>query len=158
MGEGVTSALVEAAQIEGGIDVLDLASGEGDPALTLAALVGAQGTVTATDITPGPLEVAAARAREDGIRNIQFKVADAQQLPFEDARFDRVTCRFGAMFFLDPIAAMHETQRVLRPKGRVAMAVRIDRTTLFPGIRCASAAVRWWTCAGFWRTESIPIC
>ncbi len=123
MGRGVTSALVEVAQIESGMDVLDLASGEGDPALTLAALVGEHGAITATDITPEPLEIAVARAREDGISNIQFKVADAQQLPFEDARFDRVTCRFGAMFFPDPVAAMHETQRVLRPKGRVALAV-----------------------------------
>jgi len=123
MGRGVTSALVEVAQIEGGMDVLDLASGEGDPALTLAAIVGEHGTITVTDITPGPLEVAAERAREDGISNIQFKIADAQQLPFKDSTFDRVTCRFGTMFFPDPIAAMHEAQRVLRPKGRVALAV-----------------------------------
>ncbi len=60
MGQGVTSALVEIAQIKGGMDVLDLGSGEGDPALTLAALVGEQGTITATDTTRGPLEVAAA--------------------------------------------------------------------------------------------------
>jgi ubiquinone/menaquinone biosynthesis C-methylase UbiE len=105
------------------MNVLDLASGEGDPALTLAALVADHGTVTATDMTPGPLEIAAARAREDGISNIQFKVADAQHLPFEDATFDRVTCRFGAMFFPDPLAAMHETRRVLKEEGRVALTV-----------------------------------
>lgn len=123
MGRGVTAALVEIAQIAGGMEVLDLASGEGDPALTLAALVGGHGTITATDISPGPLETAAARARENGTSNIQFQVADAQRLPFEDAIFDRVTCRFGTMFFPDPLAAMHETWRVLKPHGRVALAV-----------------------------------
>lgn len=123
MGRGITTALVEIAQIAGGMDVLDLASGEGDPAITLASLVGEHGTVTATDVSPEPLEIAAGRARENCISNIQFQVADAQRLPFEDAIFDRVTCRFGTMFFPDPRAAMHETRRVLRPHGRVALAV-----------------------------------
>jgi len=123
MGQGVTAALVEVARIENGVDVLDLASGEGDPALTLAALVGDHGKVTATDINPGPLEIAAEHARELGIQNIQFQVADAQRLPFESAAFERATCRFGAMYFPDPLAAMRETRRVLRPHGRVALAV-----------------------------------
>jgi ubiquinone/menaquinone biosynthesis C-methylase UbiE len=123
MGRGTTDALLEVARIEEGIHVLDLASGEGDPALALAPLVGERGSVIATDISPGPLEIAAGRAREDGIKNIHFHIADAQQLPFEDAMFDRATCRFGAMFFSNPLAAMHEIWRGLKPDSRVALAV-----------------------------------
>jgi ubiquinone/menaquinone biosynthesis C-methylase UbiE len=123
MGRGITAAFVEVARIERGMDVLDLASGEGDPALTLAALVGKDGTITATDVNSEPLEISAARAREEGIGNILFQVADAQHLPFEGATFDLATCRFGAMFFPDPLAAMHEIWRVLKPHGRVALAV-----------------------------------
>ncbi len=129
------------------MDVLDLASGEGDPVLTLAALVGEHGTVTATDVNPGPLAAAAVHARQSGISNIQFHVADAQQLPFEDAAFDRVTCRFGVMFFPDPLAA----------RSCSTGGVGIYRTTLFPGIPCTSATVRWWPRSKFGGSEPVQI-
>jgi len=147
MGKSVTAALMQIAQVEPGMNVLDLASGEGDPVLTLAALVGEHGTVTATDVNPGPLAAAAVHARQSGISNIQFHVADAQQLPFEDAAFDRVTCRFGVMFFPDPLAAMRETHRVLRPRGRVALVAwgSIEQPCfqvfLAPLLRCAGGPV-----------------
>ena len=147
MGKGVTAALMQIAQVEPGMDVLDLASGEGDPVLTLAALVGEHGTVTATDVNPGPLAAAAVHARQSGISNIQFHVADAQQLPFEDAAFDRVTCRFGVMFFPDPLAA----------RSCSTGGVGIYRTTLFPGIPCTSATVRWWPRSKFGGSEPVQI-
>lgn len=121
MGRGITAALVDIGRIENGMSVLDIASGEGDPALTLAQLVGQRGTITATDINLRPLETAAARARELGLSNVSFQVADAERLPFPDAFVDRVTCRCGLMFFPDAVVAMREALRVLKPGGRVAL-------------------------------------
>jgi len=123
LGRGMTAALADIARIEPGMRVLDLASGEGDPALTLASMAGRHGSITATDISPGPLQTAAARAREAGLGNISFQVADAQRLPFGDAVFDRVTCRCGLMFFAEPVAAMREAWRVLKAGGRLALIV-----------------------------------
>jgi SAM-dependent methyltransferase len=114
---------------------------------SLAEMMQQHGTVTATEVNPGPLAAAAVHARQSGISNIQFHVADAQQLPFEDAAFDRVTCRFGVMFFPDPLAAMRETHRVLRPRGRVALVAwgSIEQPCfqvfLAPLLRCAGGPV-----------------
>src|SRR5439155_5325472 len=103
-----------------GLDVLDLASGTGEPALTLAPLVLPGGTVTATDLLPEILAVAEEQAAQQGRANLRCGVADAGDLPFADASFDRVTCRFGVMFFPDVPRALREVCRVLRPGGRAA--------------------------------------
>src|SRR5947207_5252040 len=78
----VTTAVVELADARPGMSVLDLASGAGEPALTLAGLVGAAGHVTATDLSAGMLAVAESRVREEGLKNISFQLADAHALPF----------------------------------------------------------------------------
>jgi enediyne biosynthesis protein CalE5 len=116
-----TEAIVEAAQVRPGMRVLDLASGTGEPALTLAAAVAPDGHVTATDLVPEMLATAEEVARERGLDNISFKQADAEDLPFPDESFDVVTCRFGVMFFPDPARALREVRRVLKPDGRVAL-------------------------------------
>lgn len=121
MGQGATDALLDLAQPRPGMQVLDVASGSGAPALQIARLIAPAGHVTATDITPDPLAVAAARARERGLRNITFQRADVQALPFDEAQFDLVTCRFGVMFFPDLPRALGELHRVLRPGGHVAL-------------------------------------
>lgn len=121
MGRGATDALLDIAQPRPGMQVLDVACGSGAPALPIARLIAPTGHVTATDITPDPLLIAAERARERGLTNITFQRADAQALPFEGARFDLVTCRFGVMFFPDLARALGEMHRVLRPGGRVAL-------------------------------------
>ncbi len=92
---GGTEAILEAAQLRPGMRVLDLASGVGDPALSLAAAVGPSGRVTATDLGPG----------------------------MTDASYDALTCRFGAMFFPDLGKALRECLRVLKPGGRAAFVV-----------------------------------
>ncbi len=120
---GVTRALVAAAQPSPGQAVLDLASGSGQPALSLAAAVAPQGYVTATDMSAGMLSVVEENAQNAGLKNMRFRQAIAESLPFPDRVFDRVTCRFGAMFFADPVGAMRECRRVLLPGGRAAFAV-----------------------------------
>ena len=118
-----TDLVVRGAEVAHGMTVLDLASGTGEPALSLAKAVGPQGRVVATDLVPEMLEFAKENAAAQRISNIDFRLADAEQLPFPDREFDRVTCRFGIMFFPDIAKAMSEIRRVLKPGGRVCFAV-----------------------------------
>ncbi len=77
--------------------------------------------MTATDFSSGMLAVAEENARQRGLKNVAFRLADAEALPFPDEAFDRVTCRFGVMFFPDVGKALAEFLRVLRPGGRAAL-------------------------------------
>lgn len=124
--------LIEAAGIAPGMHVLDLASGAGEPALTIARAVGADGQVTATDMLDDMLDGTRRRAREAGLSQLACEVADMEALGFDDASFDRVTCRFGIMFVPDPVKAMREARRVLKPGGRTAWMVwgPMEDTTL----------------------------
>lgn len=119
----VTQALVEDAQIGGRHAILDIATGPGDPALSVAALVGPEGNVFGVD--PVPEMVAAARraANRLGFSNAQFEVAFADHLPFHADTFDAVISRFGVMFFPSPVDAVREMLRVLKPGQKLAMAV-----------------------------------
>lgn len=101
---------------------LDVASGTGEPGLTVARLVPA-GRVTLTDISPEMLEVAGRRAAAEGLGNVETRVAGADALPFDDASFDGVTMRFGYMFLPELPRATAELVRVLRPGGRLASSV-----------------------------------
>jgi SAM-dependent methyltransferase len=117
---GATEAILEAAQLRPGLRVLDLASGVGDPALSIAAEVAPAGRVTATDLCPGMMSLAEELARKKGITNIEFREANAESLPFADESYDVLTCRFGIMFFPDLRKALRECFRVLKPGGRAA--------------------------------------
>jgi ubiquinone/menaquinone biosynthesis C-methylase UbiE len=119
----VTRALVEAVSPSPGHAVLDIASGAGQPALQLAAAVAPSGSVTATDQSAGMLEVLQENAQQAGLSNLRYRRAHAESLPFPDRTFDRLTCRFGAMFFADAHGAMKECLRVLLPRGRAAFLV-----------------------------------
>ena len=118
-----TAPLVEQLQIAPGQRVLDLASGPGEPAITIARLVGPAGRVSATDISAGMLESAAANARAARVSNLETHSAPADDLPFPDGSFDRVTCRFGVMYFPDVRSALVEARRVLVPGGRAGFTV-----------------------------------
>ncbi len=118
----MAEAVIEAAGIRPGMAVLDLASGTGHPALTIAQRVGPEGHVTATDLSADMLTVAAEYAREAGIANITFRQADAHILPFADASFDAITSTLGAMYFVEIEKALSEIHRVLKPGSRVALA------------------------------------
>ena len=119
----VTQALVEDGLIGRGQTVLDIATGPGEPALTLASLVGPEGKVFGID--PALEMVQAARREADllGFKNAQFAVALADQLPFPADVFDAAVSRFGVMFFPSPVDAVREILRVLKSGGKLALAV-----------------------------------
>jgi ubiquinone/menaquinone biosynthesis C-methylase UbiE len=119
----ITQALVEDGQIGSQDSVLDIATGPGEPALSIAASAGPNGKIFGID--PIPEMVAAARraAHSLGLKNIQFNVAFADHLPFPVETFDAVVSRFGVMFFPSPIEAVREMLRVLKPGRKLALAV-----------------------------------
>jgi ubiquinone/menaquinone biosynthesis C-methylase UbiE len=120
---GATDALLAEANLQPGMRVLDLASGVGDPALRIAQIVGPSGQVVATDVGMGMMSFAAELAAQQNLHNIEFKEAAAESLPFPDASFDAVTCRFGAMFFPDLQKALRECRRVIKPGGKITFIV-----------------------------------
>ena len=102
--------------------VLDVASGTGEPGLTIASML-TSGKVISTDLAEGMLEVARENAAKQGIMNFETLVADVSELPFEDNTFDAISCRFGYMFFPDMLLATREMVRVLKPGGRITTSV-----------------------------------
>jgi SAM-dependent methyltransferase len=115
---GATEAILESAHLRPSMQVLDLASGVGDPALSVASKVAPSGRVTATDLGPGMMSLAEELARKKVLTNIEFREASAESLPFPDASYDLLTCRFGIMFFPDLPKALRECFRVLKTGGR----------------------------------------
>ena len=115
--------LVQMASLRRGMWVLDVATGPGEPALTAARRVGLRGLVLGIDFSPAMLRTAASRARQTGIRNVQFRHMDAEHLKLPGMMFERVFCRFGLMLMPNAQKALRETYRVLVPGGRVAVAV-----------------------------------
>ncbi len=118
MGRAATDALVEYARPQQGMLVLDLASGTGEPGISLAGDVGPEGQVVAVDLSAELLEVARERAQQRGLSNFSTQQADAHALPFRDNAFNLATCRFGVMFFADADKALGEVHRVLQPGAR----------------------------------------
>ena len=93
MTRAATEGIIRLGQPKPGMQVLDLATGVGDPAITLANLVGSDGHVQAVDMVSEMLEAAAEEARQQGVTNISFKQANAEALPFPDQSFDLVLQR-----------------------------------------------------------------
>jgi len=114
-----TAALVDLLAPQPGERLLDLACGTGDPARALASAVGPTGLVVATD----PIAEMAAAAATNTPDHVQVARSRAERLPFPDAAFDGLTCRFGAMFVDEPDAFASELLRVLRPGGRCVLVV-----------------------------------
>jgi SAM-dependent methyltransferase len=117
--------VADAAGVKTGQRVLDVACGTGVLARAAAGLVGPGGSVVGLDINEGMLDV----ARRTGPQ-IEWRQGRAEGLPFDDGSFDAVVSQFGLMFFEDKIAAIREMSRVLRPGGRLAVAVwgSLERT------------------------------
>jgi enediyne biosynthesis protein CalE5 len=119
----LTAALVQDAQIETAQKVLDIGGGSGEPSLTIAEIVGPNGSVMYTDPVAGMVQVAQTEASRRGLTNIQFRQCSGDQLPFADDNFDAVVSRLSAMFFPDPAAGVAEALRVVRKNGCVAFVV-----------------------------------
>jgi len=116
-------ALIMAAGIASGDVVLDLASGGGEPAISLALRVGPTGCVVASDFSLEMLLGSRQRALTLDLNQMNPAIADMQSLPFADASFDAVTCRFGLMFPIDRAVAAAEARRVLKPGAKAAYMV-----------------------------------
>jgi ubiquinone/menaquinone biosynthesis C-methylase UbiE len=101
--------------------VLEIAAGTGAVTRALVSSLPAKTTIVATDLNAPMLEHAQSAMPSKG--SVEWKVADAQQLPFGDASFDAVVCQFGAMFFPDKVGAFREARRVLKPNGRYYVSV-----------------------------------
>jgi ubiquinone/menaquinone biosynthesis C-methylase UbiE len=106
-----------------GDTVLELAAGVGDTGFEAAAIVGETGRLMTTDVSPAMLEAARRRGAELGVANAGYRVMDAERIELDDNSVDGVLCRFGYMLMADPATALAETRRVLRPGGRLALAV-----------------------------------
>jgi SAM-dependent methyltransferase len=124
-----TEAMLDMAAIGPRSRVLDVAAGSGDQTLDIAARVGPDGCVLATDLSPAILALAQRNAERAGHRNVETKVADGERLPVDDASFDAAVCRLGLMFFPDPLQGLREMHRATRPGGRTCTMVfsRPDR-------------------------------
>ena len=106
--------LVEIAKPQPTWKMLDIATGGGHTALKFAPLVK---SVIASDLTEKMLTAAEAHIQEKGAVNVSFKIADAEDLPFENTRFDLVTCRIAPHHFPDVQKFTQEAARVLKPGG-----------------------------------------
>lgn len=106
-----------------GDTVLELAAGVGETGFDAAARIGSTGRLVTSDLSPRMLDAARLRGTERGINNVDYRVMDAERIEIPDDSVDGVLCRFGYMLMPDPAAALAETRRVLRPGGRVALAV-----------------------------------
>ncbi len=113
-----TAPVTDAAALRPGQVVLDVACGTGVLARAAAGRVGRAGSVVGLDRNEGMLAVAKRKAPE-----IEWRQGLAESLPFDAERFDAVVSQFGLMFFEDRPAALREMMRVLRPGGRLAVAV-----------------------------------
>ena len=111
-------AMVAAGNLQGTEQVLDVATGAGHTALAFARQAA---EVTAFDLTAAMLATAQNLAAEQGVTNIAFVAGDAEALPFPDASFDIVTCRYAAHHFPHPAQAAKEWARVLKPSGRLLL-------------------------------------
>jgi ubiquinone/menaquinone biosynthesis C-methylase UbiE len=108
---------------EAGDTVLELAAGVGETGFDAAEVIDEQGRLICSDFSPAMLAAARRRGAARGLRNVEYRVLDAEQIELEADAVDGVLCRFGYMLMVDPARALAETRRVLRPGGRLALAV-----------------------------------
>ena len=129
--DGVTRRFLNAAGIEKGMKVLDIGSGAGDVALTLAEIVGNDGSVVGVDVNAEILETARGRADTAGITNVEFIAGDARTLDLPDD-FDAIVGRLVLMYMAEPADALKQLAARLRPGGIVAF--QEIELTFYPAI------------------------
>jgi SAM-dependent methyltransferase len=115
--------LIDHLDLQPGERVLELAAGPGDTGFMAAELIQPGGVLISSDGAEAMLAVARERAESLGIANVEFKQLELEWIDLPTASVDAVLCRWGIMLIVDPEAAAHEIRRVLRPGGRLALAV-----------------------------------
>jgi SAM-dependent methyltransferase len=106
-----------------GETVLELGAGTGDTGVAAAVILGERGRMISSDFSPAMVEVACRRGAQLGLRNVEYRVIDAERIELEDDLVDGALCQSGYMLMADPSAALAETRRVLRSGGRLALSV-----------------------------------
>ncbi len=120
----IAEALIDLADISERQSILDVASGTGEPSLTLARRYGNKGiSIIGVDGADAMVERANQKAKAEGFDFLKFRQMKAEALDFENAQFDRIISRFGVMLFDDPLLGVSEMRRVLRHGGKMAIAV-----------------------------------
>jgi len=119
----VSDSMLDMARIKEGCNVLDIATGIGEPAVSAAKLVGPSGRVAAADQSTHMLDIARERAHDLELKNLDFYEMDAECLGFEPSSFDAVLCRWGLMFFPNLVQAITNIRQLLVPGGSFVAAV-----------------------------------
>ena len=115
--------LIACLRARPGEKILDMGTGPGEPALTLAPLVGPTGHITGIDLSEKMIDIARRNATAQSATNTDFQVMDCSKLGFADGVFQGAISAFGFQIFTDPERAAQEARRVLAPEGRIAVSV-----------------------------------
>lgn len=118
----INDELIKLLRLKGNEHILDVASGTGEPGLSLSTLLP-KGTVTAIDLSEQMVAIANEYARQRHIVNYKSQAHEVLAMPFKDNFFDHVICRFGIMFFPDLQVGINEMARVLKPGGTLTVVV-----------------------------------
>lgn len=122
------AALLDCASVGRGEHVLDVACGTGLVTLDAAVAAGSEGRVLGVDLAGRMVDAARLRASTLGSSNVAFARMDAEKLELPDCSFDVALCALGLMYVPDPVQALQEMRRVLRPGGRFVIAVWGERS------------------------------
>jgi SAM-dependent methyltransferase len=122
-GAPVSAWMLDAVSLQPGERALELAAGLGETGMMAAEQVAPMGGVIISDQAETMLAGARNRAQELELHNVEFQVLNAEWIDLPVASVDAVLCRWGYMLMADPAAALAETRRILRPGGRLALAV-----------------------------------
>ena len=128
----VADAIINVLPVKPGDEVLDVASGTGEPALTLAQQ-NPHARFIGIDAAEGMVRAASKKPAAARLNNLEFHTMPAEAISYADDRFDAVVCRFGVMLFEDPQKGLIEMRRVLKPGGYIALTVwsTIDQLPTF---------------------------
>ena len=117
----VTDRMIALAGIREGMNVLDIACGAGEPALSVAEKVGPKGSVLATDFVEEMIGFARSTAKARSLSNIEFRCVDGEVVDGQAGAFDAVTMRWGLMFMPDPVKCMRCANTALKPGGKAVV-------------------------------------
>ncbi len=120
--EPVTLRMLELIALKEGDQVLDIASGTGEPAIPAALRVGDSGFVIGTDLADDMLDIAREKARQQNVSNIEFRCVDGKTLDFDPESFHAITIRWGLMFMPEPENTLQQIHRVMKDNARIAVA------------------------------------